>query len=118
VCRESDRAGELLLSVRGADGPAPVVGVRGEIDTDNAHHLRAAVDTLLVAGPVSSVAIDLGEVTFLDTMGISALVSCYRAVTRHGARFTVQDPSDTVYRQLYICGLLGMFGCPRRDDIG
>jgi anti-anti-sigma factor len=112
-----DRAGELPLSVQGADGSTPVVRVSGEVDSANAHHLRAAVDALLLAGPISSVAIDLHGATFLDTMGIAALVGCYRAVTRQGARFTVQDPSDMAYRQLHICGLLGVFGCPERDDI-
>ena len=51
------------------------------------------------------------HVTFIDSLGLSALVAGYQAAGRVGARFTVANPAPFVYRQLAISGLADLFGC-------
>ena len=67
---------------------APVGGVveivpRGEIDVDSAHEVREAVAAVLSAGRPHRIELDMHLVTFLDSVGISAMVAA--VIRRVGA---------------------------------
>jgi anti-anti-sigma factor len=95
---------------------APVDGVveialQGEIDIDNAYQIRDAVDAVLTAAP-PGIRLDLRQVTLVDSVGIGVLVACYYAAAAGGVIFVVSNPTRTVYRQLWVAGVVGLFGSP------
>ncbi|MBX6356830.1 MAG: STAS domain-containing protein [Micromonosporaceae bacterium] len=95
---------------------APVDGVVqiapcGEIDLDNAYRVRDAVDSVLMQGP-AVIRVDLRAVPFIDSVGIGMLVACYYAAAAGGVVFAVDNPTRTVYRQLWVAGLVGLLGSP------
>jgi anti-sigma B factor antagonist len=91
-----------------------VVHPAGEIDADNAHELRDMVSCLLVTRELSLIKVDLAGITFIDSVGIGALVSCYHTAAASGVRLIVCNPTTYVHRLLYVSGLLGLFGSPAR----
>ena len=90
---------------------------RGEIDLDNAYLIREAVDVALSKGAAKKIVVDLGGVTLIDSVGIGVLVACYHAATAYRVSLEAADPSKMVYRQLWVSGLVGLFGLatPRPD---
>jgi anti-anti-sigma factor len=91
-----------------------VVKPHGEIDSQNAHEVREVVTARLAAShpPRGAIKIDLGSVSFIDSVGIGALVACFHAAAASGVKLTVVNPTAYVHRILYISGLLGLFGSP------
>jgi anti-sigma B factor antagonist len=104
---------EFSITTRRQSGGVVEIVPRGEIDLDNAHDLRGAIDAVFTAEPPVLIKVDLDEVTFIDSVGISALVTSYHTAAVRGTRLIVTNPSDFVYRQLYISGLVGLFSAPR-----
>jgi anti-anti-sigma factor len=52
------------------------------------------------------------RVTFIDSVGISALVAGFQTAAVSGVRLAITQPSRVVHRQLFVTGLLGLFGAP------
>src|SRR3712207_2827311 len=104
--------GEAVLTMRRQADGAIVLDVRGSLDAATVHALR---DTLLgtphAERPLRVIA-DLTFVTFMDSMGIGALVTGHNAARETGTRFELRNPSEFVHRQLRITGLTEMFGLP------
>jgi anti-anti-sigma factor len=92
-----------------SDGTAVVAPV-GEIDLDNAYRIREAVDAALLGRKPAKIVIDLGAVSLIDTVGIGAMVASYHDAAASGVALVAAHPSATVYRQLWISGLVGLFG--------
>ena len=93
-----------------ADGTVEIAPT-GEIDLDNAHILRDAVNAALNAGTPGRICVDLQRVMLIDSIGIGILVACFHAAAASGVRLVVSHPSPTVYRQLWVSGLVGLLGC-------
>ncbi len=51
-------------------------------------------------------------VTFIDSVGISAMVAGFQTAEVSGVKLIVTEPSRFVHRQLWVTGLLGLFGAP------
>lgn len=79
----------------------------GEIDLSNAHAVKSAVLSLTTHPGVTSVALDLSGVTFLDSTGISALVSCQRRLMADGIAFGIVGASGAPRRVLELTNVLG-----------
>jgi anti-anti-sigma factor len=82
----------------------------GEIDLDNAHVLRDAVNDAL-GGSLERICLDLQRVMLIDSIGIGILVACFHTAAASGVKLVVSHPSPTVYRQLWVSGLVGLLGC-------
>jgi anti-anti-sigma factor len=93
-----------------ADGTVEI-SPGGEVDLDNAHVLRDAVNDVLTRGTPPRITLDLQRVMLIDSIGIGILVSCFHAAAASGVQFVVAHPSPTVYRQLWVSGLVGLLGC-------
>ncbi|MFL6206157.1 MAG: STAS domain-containing protein [Acidimicrobiales bacterium] len=90
-----------------AGGPVIRVVVEGEIDMACASEVT---DTLVAASQrdgVAHVVADLAGVTFLDSMGISALVSAKRALEETGQDLTLAAVPSMVAQVLKIAGVDG-----------
>jgi anti-sigma B factor antagonist len=104
----------LSLTVRSdADGSVQITP-EGEIDSDNAHEIRDSVSGMLATSRPRSIKVDLAGVSFIDSVGIGALVACYHAAAASNVRLLVTNPTAYVHRVLYVSGLLGLFGSPAR----
>ena len=91
------------------DGTA-VISPGGEVDLDNAYRIREAVDTALIGRKPGKIVVDLGAVTLIDSVGIGVMVSCYHAAAACGVPLMAANAACTVYRQLWVSGLVGLFG--------
>jgi anti-anti-sigma factor len=104
---------EFSITTRRLPGGVVEIVPHGEIDLETAHEVRGAIDAAFAAEPPASIRVDLRDVAFVDSAGISALVGGYHTAKVRGVRLTVTEPTEFVYKQLYISGLLGLFGAPR-----
>ena len=102
--------GEAVMTTRRQADGAIIVDVRGTLDAATVDALREALLTTLQREHPASMIVDLTFVTFMDSMGIGALVAGYNAAREVGARFVLRNPSEFVHRQLRVTGLAELFG--------
>lgn len=88
------------------------IAPRGEIDVDTAHEVREAVQAVLTTGRPTRIQLNMRLVSFIDSVGISAMVAGFQAAEVSGVKLLVTEPSRFVHRQLWVTGLLGLFGAP------
>lgn len=93
------------------DGVLQIV-LRGEIDVDTAHEVRDIFAAALTQGRPTRIELNLRRVSFIDSVGISALVAGFQTAEVSGVKLVVVEPSRFVHRQLWVTGLLGLFGAP------
>ena len=95
-------------------GPPPRIVVRGEVDIATAGELAACMEQALELGP--PVLVDLSQVTFLDSTGLSVIV---RALERYDyAEGSIQliDPPPTVQRTLEITNIIDLVSIDHRSE--
>jgi anti-sigma B factor antagonist len=80
------------------------IAVVGEIDASTADEFAAACGNL---GP--HVTIDCGDCDFIDSAGLSVLLSLRSRVGREGGEVRLVDPSHAVRRLIEVSGLDGVF---------
>ena len=102
--------GEAVMTTRRQSDGVLVVDVRGTLDAATVDALRAALLSTLQTQRPDVMIVDLTFVTFMDSMGIGALVAGYNAAREVGSRFVLRNPSEFVHRQLRVTGLAEMFG--------
>ena len=92
---------------RGRLSGVAVVALSGEIDVAAAPELHEAlVDEL---GSVRVTVVDLAAVTFLDSSGLSVLVTALRRARERGDDVVLCSPTAGVARVLGLAGLLEVF---------
>jgi anti-anti-sigma factor len=92
------------------------VSPSGEIDVENAYEIREAVAARLAEGStgvLSRIELNMQHVTFIDSVGISALVAAFQLAAVSEVKLIVTRPSRFAHRQLWVTGLLGLFGNPQ-----
>ena len=97
-------------------GGAVELSPTGEIDVDNAYEIRDAVAVQLAGPHPDRIELNMQHVTFIDSVGISALVSAFQLASIGGVKLVVTRPSRFAHRQLWVTGLLGLFGSPQPWD--
>ncbi|NYT94582.1 STAS domain-containing protein [Salinispora sp. H7-4] len=104
----------MSLSIVKSVLPGSVVEIspRGEIDVDTAYEVREAVAEALAKSHPRRIELNMRLVTFIDSVGISAMVAGFQTAEVSGVRLVVTEPSRFVHRQLWVAGLLGLFGAP------
>jgi anti-sigma B factor antagonist len=76
----------------------------GELDLTTAESLQDRVRSLLEGG-ATVVRLDLGEVAFVDSTGLGALVQSHRLAGEHSARFELTNVPERVRRLMEITKL-------------
>jgi len=100
-------------------GGAVELSPSGEIDVENAYEIRDAVAAQLAGPHPDRIELNMQHVTLIDSVGISALVSSFQLASVSGVKLVVTRPSRFAHRQLWVTGLLGLFGSPQPwDDAG
>jgi anti-anti-sigma factor len=105
---------EMRLSIANARlaGDVEEIRLRGEIDVDTAGEVRDVVAAVLARSRPAQINLNLRLVSFIDSVGISALVAGFQTAQVSGVKLVVTEPSRFVHRQLWVTGLLGLFGAP------
>ena len=91
---------------RSADDTATILYVSGELDINARDDLRGALLNALADGDVT---VDLGEVTFLDSEALGAMIDAYNASRTRGAGLRVVNARDVVARVLTVSGARELF---------
>jgi anti-anti-sigma factor len=102
--RYIDRMELRIDESRGAAGDV-VLTVSGSVDLASQGALLAKGQELLARGDLTAIALDLGDVTFLDSTGIGALVELSRDAEDQDVAFAIRNPSPRVTRVLEVTGL-------------
>jgi len=85
------------------EGDRLTVRVAGDIDLSTADKLGEALEEAVSRS--REVRVDLGEVTFLDSTGIRALVQGYRAAQTRGSSYYVTGAQQWVAKVLEVTGV-------------
>ena len=80
-----------------AEGDVKVVALRGELDFDEAPALQRLLAELRADGE-REIVVDLCELMFIDSSGISALVAAARATSADRGTLVVTSPTPHVQR--------------------
>jgi anti-sigma B factor antagonist len=92
-----------------AEGHAFHVDLWGELDLAGSPELREAL--VEASGrPGADVTVDAVRLTFLDSTGISVLVSACKRIRAEGGTFRLRNVSGVVRRVLEVSGLIEYFG--------
>ena len=93
------------FSVAVDDGHDTVVlHLRGELDMSTAAQFRGAVFTAMAAN-ARAIVVDVAELSFIDSTGISAFMAGWRQATTEGRTLCLRHPTPLVVRVLRITGV-------------
>ncbi len=110
--------GELRVTVElGPAGAWPIVRVAGEVDIQTSPALGDQLQSVVDQGH-ASVLVDLGEVTFLDSTGLSALIGGLRRCQAAGGELRLVSPRPNVRKVLEITGLTDAFHLDAGEESG
>jgi anti-sigma B factor antagonist len=80
--------------------------LKGELDLATAPQLRHELAGRTQPG-VTNIALDLAELTFIDSVGLSILVAEHKKMKDLGGRLVLQNPSRSSRRLFEVSGLDG-----------
>lgn len=95
----------FTISTSSAADGTTLLHVRGEIDVSTSPELLAAVVNEVTRRRPPRLVVDMMHVTFLDSTGLTTLLSAHRAAQRLGTSLVVRDPSAFVQQQLRVAGI-------------
>jgi anti-anti-sigma factor len=81
-----------------------VVQPNGQLDMETAPRLRAAIDGLLESGE-RRIVVDLGRLTFCDSIGLSTLVVAHRSCVERGGYLRLARPAPFLLNLLTVVGV-------------
>ncbi|WP_433617461.1 STAS domain-containing protein [Dactylosporangium sp. CA-139114] len=99
-------------AVTSVEGHRAAVALSGECDLSAREECTAALLAAVETSP--QVVVDLGGLTFLDSSGVHALVTAFRAAQDRGRRLSVVGAAGMVAHVLEITGVGGLLS-PRGD---
>ena len=94
-----DGALEILVDY----GDIPTITLHGEVDFRNMDKVSRAISGLVERGK-TAIRVDVRELEFVDSTGLSALVDAARTVLPKGGEITLVSPSAQLVRVLDRCG--------------
>jgi anti-sigma B factor antagonist len=98
-----DEAEDFAARVDLSEGGV-TVAVSGEVDLATAPLLWASIEPVLGNRP-GVLVLDVTDLRFIDSSGLSVIVRAYRAMQGHGGKIVVRMPSAAVRQVLDIAGL-------------
>jgi anti-sigma B factor antagonist len=94
---------ELRVEVR-SDGGATVLALGGELDLASSPMLEAELKRVGAQNPELLI-VDLRELAFMDSTGLSALVRAYHRAREAGGRFGLVNGPPQIQRLLSLTGI-------------
>ena len=96
------------------DGVA-VVALRGQLDIDTAAHLRGAL-RMVLRRPVPRIVVDLSDLTFCDSIGLSSLALAHNHCVESGGYLRLAAPNPFLRKVLTVVGLAAALPMYRTVD--
>lgn len=84
----------------------------GELDLDGADRVRDNLAHAALLPGCRHLRVDVGELGFIDSYGLGALVSARNTAAGAGVILTLVNPSPPVLRAIRVTGLGAVFGLP------
>jgi len=103
---------EFRLDTVGPAGDCAVLQVTGEVDAYTAPMLREQIRELSANGAVHLI-VDLGQVDFLDSTGLGALVGGLRRLREAGGSLALVISTPRILRLFQITGLIKALAAQR-----
>jgi len=93
-----------------------VLHLKGELDADTASRLHAVLADLLER-PVPRIVVDLSELKFCDSVGLSAFITCKQVIAARGGWLSFAAASPFLAQLMATVGLSRYFAIfPEVDD--
>jgi anti-sigma B factor antagonist len=105
--RSGINPGELQVMVSGGE-PEYEVRLMGELDMSTAPQLREELLRLASDG-ARMVTVDLSDLAFVDSTGLSVLITGLKRLRQQGGEMALRSPSPGTRRVLEITGLTEVF---------
>jgi anti-sigma B factor antagonist len=99
---------EFLQVVVVDNGAGPEIHLRGELDMATASLLRDELVRLTPDGP-RQVTVDLAQLAFIDSTGLSVLITGLKRIRQQGGDMTLRSPNPGTRKVLEITGLTEVF---------
>jgi anti-sigma B factor antagonist len=106
---ETLKSAPFSLTVRANDAGAVVVALAGDFAMSGVEELRSCIDELIDSSNGAILIVDLGDVTYIDSSGISALLEARRLVTREHRELRFEHISAPASRLSELTGLTDVF---------
>jgi len=90
------------------EGAWEVLDVSGEVDLSTAPTLRARIERIVGDG-ARRLVVDLADVSFMDSSGLSVLVSGFKGMREAGGQMAVVCPNEAIAKIFSITGLDRVF---------
>lgn len=90
------------------DGARAVVRISGDLDLATAPRLCEEIITLASRG-VFAVTVDLAHLDFIDSSGLTALITGLKCLRDNGGDMTLRSPTPTTLKVFEIAGLTQVF---------
>lgn len=101
------------ISYQPVDADGVIVAMlAGELDLDGADRVRDSLAQTAGLPDCRYLQVDVGEVTFIDSYALGALVSARNSAAGAGTTLTVVNPSPPVGKAIRVTGLGDVFGLP------
>ena len=94
----------MKLDIRTENGKA-IATLSGEIDHHNARELRSELDRYIIKSQPRMLAMDFGNITFMDSSGIGLVMGRYKLLGELGGSLEVIGLSDNSYKVMRLAGL-------------
>ncbi len=94
----------MKLDIKSENGAAIAV-IKGEIDHHTAKSLRAELDKFVITMQPETLAIDLGNITFMDSSGIGLIIGRYKLLKECGGKLEIRRPQPYIRRVLKLAGI-------------
>jgi anti-sigma B factor antagonist len=98
----------MKLSVDHTDSGVVIIAVSGEIDWNNSHIVRSAINPIFRKNP-SALVIDLSDVNFIDSSGIATLIEGLQRSLQTKVPFRLSGMAPAVRDIFKMAGLEALF---------
>ena len=100
---------DRMLRVRVTYGENSVsIALKGEVDMSTAPELLESVQLAFARNP-TSIVLDVGELAYIDSVGLGVLVTVYKRAQVAATEFVLSAPTGRMLRLLEITGLKDVF---------
>jgi anti-anti-sigma factor len=96
-------ASTFRVDVRSENG-APMLRISGELDLASSPKLQEELDRATATSP-SLIIIDLRDLDFMDSTGLSVLIHAHQQAQQHGHRLGIVNGSRQIRRLLSLTGV-------------
>jgi anti-sigma B factor antagonist len=93
-----------MIDARQSNDRVTVLAPKGQLTISTVAPFRESLEQLIQSG-VNRVVVDLGEVTFMDTLGMAAMISGMKKTRERDGELRIARPSDVVRLTLTVTAL-------------